>query len=93
MAQGGKRLTDKSPWGQKSLAEKKTQNKGLIIPQEDNGLPFITFSFKYFGQQEYFGIGEQDATWFANLFDRIKDLSGKTKAPLIPEPFTLIKYT
>ena len=82
MAQGGKRLTDKSSWGQKPLAENKTQYKGLIIPQEDKGIPFITLSFKYFGQQEFFGIGEQDATWFANLFDRIKDLSGKTKAIL-----------
>lgn len=80
MAKGGKRLTDKSSLGQKPLAEKRTQNKGLIIPQEDRSLPFITFSFKYFGQQDFFGIGEQDATWFANLFDRIKDLSGKTKA-------------
>lgn len=80
MAKGGKRLTDKSLLGQKPLAEKRTQNKELIVPQEDRGLPFITFSFKYFGQQAFFGIGEQDATWFANLFDRIKDLSGKTKA-------------
>ena len=80
MAKGGKRLTDKSSLGQKPLAGKRTQQKGLIIPQEDKGLPFITFSFKYFGQQDFFGIGEQDATWFANLFDRIKDLSGKTKA-------------
>lgn len=82
MVQGGKRLTDKSSRGRKPLAGNKTQNKGLIIPQGDKGLPFITFSFKYFGQQEYFGIGEQDAAWFANLFDRIKDLSGKTKAVL-----------
>jgi hypothetical protein len=37
---------------------------------------------KYFGQQEFFGIGEQDAVWFTNLFDRIKDLSGKTKVIL-----------
>lgn len=80
MAIGGKRLTDKSSLGQKPLAEKRTQHKGLIIPQEDKGFPFITFSFKYFGQQEFFGIGGQDATWFANLFDRIKDLSGKTRA-------------
>lgn len=84
MAKDGTRLTDKrkSAWTNKSLSEKKPQDKRLIIPQEDKGYPFISFSFKYFGQQEYFGIGEQDAIWFANLFDRIKDLSGKTKAIL-----------
>lgn len=82
MVKDGKRLTNKSLWSKKPLAEKKTQDKRLVIPQKDNGVPFITFSFKYFGQQEFFGIGEQDAVWFTNLFDRIKDLSGKTKAIL-----------
>lgn len=91
MAKGGKRLTDNILWGQKPLADKKTQNKGLIIPQGDKGLPFISFSFKYFGQQEYFGIGEQDANWFANLFDRIKDLSSKTKA-IIENPIEREAY-
>ena len=82
MAKDGMLLTDKPSWGQKPLTDKKTQKKGLVIPQKDKGMPFITFSFKYFGQQEFFGIGEQDAVWFANLFDRIKDLSGKTRAVL-----------
>lgn len=82
MARDGKRLTDKSSFAKNPLAEDKTQNKRQIIPRKDKGLPFITFSFKYFGQQEFFGIGDQDAVWFANLFDRIKDLSGKTRAIL-----------
>ena len=82
MVKDGKRLTNKSLWSKKPLAEKKTQDKRLVIPQKDNGVPFITFSFKYFGQQKFFGIGEEDAVWFTNLFDRIKDLSGKTKAIL-----------
>ena len=82
MVKGGKRLTSKSLWSNKPLAGKNSQNKGLIVPQENNGVPFLTFSFRYFGQQDFFGIGEQDAVWFANLFDRIKDLSGKTKAIL-----------
>lgn len=80
MVKGGKKLTDNKSWSNKSLANKHTQAKRLLVPQEDNGIPFLTFSFKYFTQQEYFGIGDQDATWFANLFERIKDLSGKTKA-------------
>lgn len=84
MAKDGTRLTGKrkSIWGNKLLSEKNTQYNSLVIPQEDKGNPFISFSFKYFGQQDYFGIGGQDATWFANLLDRIKDLSGKTKAIL-----------
>lgn len=82
MAKGGNKLTDKSLWTSKPLAQRIKQNKNLIIPQEDNGIPFISFSFKFFGQQDFFGIGEQDAVWFTNLFDRIKDLSGKTGAIL-----------
>lgn len=69
MVKGGKRLTDKKGLGNKPLAD--NQAKGTLVPQEDNGVPFLTFSFKYFTQQEYFGIGDQDATWFANLFERI----------------------
>lgn len=80
MVKGGKKLMDKKSWGNKSLVDKKPQMKRLFIPQEDNGIPFITFSFKYFTQQDFFGIGNQDAAWFVNLFERIKDLSGKTKA-------------
>lgn len=79
MAKDGKRLTNKSSSGLKSLVDDKYQNKRLVIPQEDNGYMFITFSFKYFGQQRYFGIGEQDATWFVSLLDRMKELSGKTR--------------
>lgn len=91
MAKGGKRLTDESPRGQKPLTGKKPQKKGLVIPQEDKGSPFLTFSFKFFGQQKFFGIGDQDAGWFANLFDRIKDLSGKTNT-IIDDPIERDSY-
>ena len=50
MVKDGKKLTNKSLWSKKPLVEKKTQDKRLVIPQKDNGMPFITFSFKYFGQ-------------------------------------------
>ena len=79
MAKDGKQLTNKSSSGLKSLVDNKSQNKRLVIPQEDNGYMFITFSFKYFGQQRFFGIGEQDATWFVSLLDKMKELSGKTR--------------
>ena len=45
MVKDGKKLTNKSLWSKKPLVEKKTQNKRLVIPQKDNGMPFITFSF------------------------------------------------
>lgn len=82
MEENGKKSTKNLLWRNRPLTEEKVHNKRLIIPKEDRGLPFITFSFKYFAQQEFFGIGEQDAAWFANLLDRIKDLSGKTRLML-----------
>lgn len=82
MAKNGKRLTDKKYNGTKPLTNEQSKAKSLLIPQEYKGNPYITFSFRYFAQQQYFGIGDQDAPWFANLFDRVKDLSGKTKSIL-----------
>ena len=83
MARNGKLLTDKQLRAKKSLVDLNTQCRSLIIPRVDNkGFPYITFSFKYFAQQDLFGVGEQDSGWFVSLFDRISDLSGKTKAIL-----------
>lgn len=77
MANDGSKSTDKN-WKEKSLTENKPQHAKSLIPQKNNdGLPFLTFSFRYCTQQEWFGIAGQDATWFANLQDRLKDLSGK----------------
>lgn len=64
----------------KRLTEEKPKATSLIASADPKGLPYLTFSFRYCSQQEYFGIGEQDAAWFANLQDRLKDLSGKTGA-------------
>lgn len=70
-------------WQGKCLTKDKPQRAVALIPQKSQkGLPFITFSFRYCTQQEWFGIGGQDAAWFANLQDRLKDLSGKTSAIL-----------
>ena len=55
----------------------KTKARSLTS-QEKIDFPFITFSFKYFTQQDFFGIGQQDASWFTNLIERLKDLSSKT---------------
>ncbi|MEY8687569.1 hypothetical protein AB9N12_16040 [Bacteroides sp. AN502(2024)] len=70
-------------WKGESLTAKKTQcGAASLIPQREKELPFLTFSFRYFTQQAWFGLGGQDAAWFANLLDRLKDLSGKTGAIL-----------
>jgi len=86
MVKDGKRLTTKKCYSAKSLTNEKSKAKSLPVPQEYKGNPYITFSFRYFAQQQYFGIGDQDAPWFANLFDRVKDLSGKTKSSILDNP-------
>lgn len=78
MAKDGKKLTNKVLYSKKPLTNTFPQNKPSLISRTLNELPFITFSFKYYSQQEYFGIGEQQASWFESLFERIKDLSNKT---------------
>lgn len=84
MVRDGKKLTGKPLFDNKSLTSK-TSKRAPLIPQSYQGIPFITFSFKYFGQQDYFGIGDTDASWLANLLDRIKDLSNKT-AKILDDP-------
>lgn len=90
MVRDGKRLMDKHLFENKSLTGK-ISKRASLIPQGYQGIPFLTFSFKYFGQQDYFGIGDMDASWFANLLDRIKDLSNKT-ARIIDNPNERISY-
>lgn len=69
-------------WKGKSLTNEKPRRVASLIPQKDKGLPYISISFRYCTQQDYFGFAEQDATWFANLQERLKDLCGKTAAIL-----------
>ena len=78
MVRDGKKSTDKPSWKGKSLTNNKASKSTPLISRNHKGIPLLTFSFKYFGQQEYFGIGDMNASWFANLLDRIKDLSNKT---------------
>lgn len=79
MAKNGTRLTAKLS---KSLVDKEPRSARSLIPKEENNMPYLTFSFRYCTQQEYFGIKGEDAAWFANLQERLKDLSGKTGAIL-----------
>ena len=66
----------------KPLVDKRTKPIKSLIPKGEKNMPYLTFSFRYCTQQEYFGIGGEDAAWFANLQERLKDLSGKTGAIL-----------
>lgn len=66
----------------KPLVDIKPKSARSLIPKEDNNMPYLTFSFRYCTQQEFFGIGGEDAAWFVNLQERLKDLSGKTAAIL-----------
>lgn len=74
MAKNGTRLTAKLS---KSLVDKEPRSARSLIPKEENNMPYLTFSFRYCTQQEYFGVKGEDAAWFANLQERLKDLSGK----------------
>ncbi|MBU0695986.1 MAG: hypothetical protein KKE39_05605, partial [Bacteroidetes bacterium] len=33
-----------------------------------------SFSFRYFNQSEYFGLGEIDSKWFVSVINRLRDL-------------------
>lgn len=48
------------------------------LTHNDQGLKFISFSFKYFSQRQFFGIGDMDSGWFASLLERLKEFNGKT---------------
>lgn len=49
-----------------------------LVQTTDGKDRLITFSFRYFDQREFFGIAEQDSSWFASLLERLADLNGKS---------------
>lgn len=56
----------------------------LVNKEERQALrdAFISFSFKYFRQIDYFGIGDCDSKWFVALLERIKSIEGLTRKRL-----------
>jgi len=44
-----------------------------------------SFSFKYFRQIDYFGLGDTEPSWFISLLERLKDLSEQTIDLLITD--------
>jgi hypothetical protein len=60
------------------LTDRKPKLYGeLILPKEKEEKVNIALSFKYFYQQEHFGLGDQSAHWFISLLDRLKDITSK----------------
>jgi hypothetical protein len=43
-------------------------------------LQLWAFSFRFFQQMRYFGVGGKDASWFASVLDKLGELSRKTVA-------------
>lgn len=64
------------PLEQQNQVDKKYSRS--LVQTKDNGNKLITFSFRYFSQQDYFGIGDVPSSWIAALFDRLKEFNGKT---------------
>ena len=48
-----------------------------VVLETQKGKPTWSFSFHYFKQIDYFGLGEMQSKWFVSLFERLKDLGGK----------------
>lgn len=66
-----------------ALTNQKPQEGYPLIPQTDtNNLKFISFSFRYFSERKFFGIGDTSPEWFKNLYHRLIDLSVKTASIL-----------
>lgn len=77
MEKGGKKLTVNSP----------KYGKSLISPLEEKEVKRknINFSFSYFNQIDYFGIGSCSQQWFVGLIARFKELGNLTYEQLIGE--------
>jgi hypothetical protein len=60
----------------KPVLEKKDGGKKPVIGQINKENSW-SFSFKYFEQIRYFGLGDADTNWFIALIDRLKDLSSQ----------------
>lgn len=48
---------------------------------------FVSFSFRFFRQIDFFGVGSEKSSWFAGLFDRLSELSQKD-AGFFEQPYT-----
>ena len=75
MLSDGKRLTDNKSVSKKALTSERKTKPNLIksIPEKDK----LSFSFAYFNQYEFFGLGATSTHWFESLLERLKDLSEK----------------
>lgn len=51
-----------------------------------------SFSFRFFRQEKYFGIGGTDAAWFAAVLDKFAELSRKTISELKANPSEKLQW-
>lgn len=50
------------------------------------------FSFQFFRQLEFFGLGDRAAGWFVSLFDALSELSKKTPEKVLSNPADKLKW-
>ena len=50
------------------------------------GPVYWTFSFRFWRQLDYFGVGNSEAKWFVSLLEKLKDLSGREKDRFLRDP-------
>lgn len=48
-------------------------NRPVILDKEKDQRNW-SFSFRYYSQAEYFGLGETSTKWFVSLLERLRDL-------------------
>ena len=66
------------------LASQKQVNKKIPIIEHTTVDEWKwIFSFKFWNQVEYFGLGESEPKWFVSLLDQLKDLSKKNRKDIL----------
>lgn len=50
------------------------------------------FSFQFFRQREYFGLGNQNANWFISLLEVLTELSKKTPEQILSNPAEKLQW-
>jgi len=56
------------------IVGKAPETKKPILLDKGKGLQNWSFSFRYYSQSEYFGLGGTSTKWFVSLIERLRDL-------------------
>ncbi len=60
------------------LPQRRPSLNNQILVEDCPRIPKLCFSFEYFRQIDYFGIGEESSKWFNLLYTRMKELGNYT---------------